>query len=234
MSELKVFSLKKTKSKSEKPNNDHILPSHPARVLFSGPSGSGKTNLIVWLLNNRAAFRNYFHKIYLFSPNVHADDTFDLLDHYDDVLETFDEFDPDELEEQYELHKTFVEVLGKATSPRVLWLFDDMLGESKISNSDIMKKLFVKGRHVNGSVWFSTQSYMNVNRSWRLQLSNIMVFSPDEGEAIRIAKEGRLPNVKSRRLDKIISDATKKRFNFLHIDRKNLQYTHNFDYVYDS
>ena len=54
------------------------LPRIPFRQMILGNSGSGKTNNIVQQITNKNFYRGCFSRIFVFSPSIFIDKTWDI------------------------------------------------------------------------------------------------------------------------------------------------------------
>lgn len=170
-------------------NNAHCIPKHPARVLFNGASGSGKSNLIISMLTKPEFYYNYFDYVFILSPNFDRDDSYRHIDKLiakqqknkkqkHTIFETYERFNDAEMGSLINELAESVEKLPKSKRKKVLFLLDDVLEDKALLNSSFLSLLFTRGRHLNASVWFSTQSYKSTPRKLRLQLTDIILFEP--------------------------------------------------------
>lgn len=164
--------------------NSHILPKHPSRVIFSAPSNSGKTNLIVNMLVRKDMYRDFFKHIIIVSPNLHSDAAYQHIHHYAEQQKKrkkkdrvnfmlYTAFDPAEGEKLLEQIREAVE--AKQKKP-ILILLDDILGDPKLLKSTFLTVLASMGRHYSISLWISVQSYMKVDRTIRLNITDLIQF----------------------------------------------------------
>ena len=164
------------------------IPDHPCRILIIGGSGSGKTNALLNLINNQPDI----DKIYL-----HAKDPYQAkyqylinkcekvgLDHFDDP-KAFIEYSND-MQDVYKNIKDYN--LGKKR--QVLIIFDDMIAD--MINNDklnpIVTELFIRGRKLNISIAFITQSYFKVPKDVKLNSTHFFIMKiPNKRELQQIA-----------------------------------------------
>jgi hypothetical protein len=231
-----VLSIEKleTKKKDEiEPNpNHHIIPKHPARVLINGASGSGKTNMIINLLTKDLFYKGYFNAIYLFSASYFMDDIWQNLKLPENMVN--DGFSESILSKIIKLQEDMIEKYGVDKCPKLLFIFDDCIDDNTYYRSKSLKTLFTRGRHLNASVWFSTQEYVAVPPKLRKQMSDIIVFEPTNNQELdRIASENAY-KLKIKDFSKLIMEVTKKPYSFMVIRKgKNIKpnerYLTNFD-----
>ena len=164
------------------------IPDHPCRILIIGGSGSGKTNALLNLINNQPDI----DKIYL-----HAKDSYKAkyqylinkrekvgLDHFDDP-KAFIEYSND----MQDVYKNIEDYnLGKKR--KVLIIFDDMIADMINNNklNPIVTELFIRGRKLNISIAFITQSYFKVPKNVKLNSTHFLIMKiPNKRELQQIA-----------------------------------------------
>ena len=144
------------------------IPDHPYRILIIGDSGSGKTNALLNLINNQPDI----DKIYLYAKGPY-DAKYQYLinkhekvglDHFDDP-KAFIEYSND----MRDVNKN-IDEYNPRKKRKVLIVFDDMIADM-INNKkldSIVTELFIRGRRLNISIVFITQSYFKVPKDVRL------------------------------------------------------------------
>ena len=145
------------------------IPDHPYRILIIiGGSGSGKINALLNLINNQSDI----DKIYLYAKDPYAAKYQYLihkrekvgLDHFDDP-KAFMEY----LNDMQDIYKN-IEDYDPGKERKILIVFDDMIADM-INNrklNPIVTELFFRGRKLNISIVFITQSYFKVPKDARL------------------------------------------------------------------
>ena len=144
------------------------IPDHPYRILIIGGSGSGKTNALLNLINNQPDI----DKIYLYAKDTYETKYQYLinkrgkveLDHFDDT-KAFMEYSND----MQDVYKN-IEDYNPIKKRKVLIVFDDMIADM-INNKKldpVVTELFIRGRKLNISIVFITQSYFKVPKDVRL------------------------------------------------------------------
>ena len=164
------------------------IPDHPYRILIIGGSGSGKTNALLNLTNNQPDI----DKIYLYTKDPYEIKYQYLinkrekvgLDHFDDH-KYFMEYSND----MHDVYKNIEDYnLGK--KHKVLIVFDDMIADM-INNKKldlIVTELFIRGRKINTSIVFITQSYFKLPKDVRLNSTHFFIMKiPNKRELQQIA-----------------------------------------------
>lgn len=209
----------------------NIIPNHPSRTLFSGASGSGKTSLLMNLLVEKMFYHNYFDMIFIFSPSYHNDDLYRLFESFYEkkdekkakkiktTYQIFHGIDEEVIQEVLDRQTAIITEKGIHKSPRVLFLFDDCIAEKNMKSRALLT-LMTRSRHYNASVWITTQSLMKIDRSYRMQISNLFIFKPTPSEIEKIVDEFRNMHIHPDTLREYISTSTKKRAEFFHINKQ--------------
>jgi hypothetical protein len=222
---LKIEALPKLSKQDIKENiNSHCIPKHPARVLFNGSSGSGKSNLIISMLTRPEFYLNYFDYVFILSPNFDRDDSYRHIDKLiakqqrtkkGTIFQTYEKYDAEEMSQIIAELNEAVEKLPKSKRKRVLFLLDDILEDKALLNSSFLSLLFTRGRHLNASIWFSTQSYKSTPRKLRLQLSDVILFSPRNLSEKKMIYEEFSAGLSPDMFDAIVDMIFSKPFSFL-------------------
>ena len=151
------------------------IPDHLYRILIVGGSRSGKTNTLLNLINNQLNI----DKIYLYAKGPYEAKYQYLinkrekvgLDHFDDP-KAFMEYSND----IQDIYKN-VENYNPGKNRKVLIVFDDMIADM-INNkklNPIVTELFIRGRKLNISIVFITQSYFKVPKDVRLNSTRFFI-----------------------------------------------------------
>ena len=151
------------------------ISDHPYRIPIVGGSGSGKTNALLNLINNQPDIE----KIYLYAKDPYEAKYQYLinkreqvgLDHYDDP-KVFMEYSND----MQDVYKN-VEDYKPRKNRKVLIVFDDMIADM-INNkklNPIVTELFIRGRKLNISIVFITQSYFKVPEDVRINSTRFFI-----------------------------------------------------------
>ena len=151
------------------------IPDHPYRILIIGSSGSGKTNALLNLINNQPDI----DKIYLYAKDPYEKKYQYLinkreevgLDHFNNP-KTFIEYSND----MRDVYKN-IEDYNLGRERKILIVFDDMIADM-INNkklNPIVTELFIRGRKLNISIVFITQSYFKVPKDVRLNSTHFFI-----------------------------------------------------------
>ena len=152
------------------------IPDHPYRIPTVGGSGSGKTNALLNLINNQPNI----DKIYLYAKDPYEEAKYQYLinkrekvglDHFKDPR-AFIEYSND----LQDVHKNIEDYnLGKKR--KIIIVFDNMIAD-RINNkklNPVVTELFIRGRKLNISIVFITQSYFKVSKDVRLNSAHFFI-----------------------------------------------------------
>ena len=138
------------------------IPDHPYRILIIGGSGSGKTNTLLNLINNQPDI----NKIYLYAKDPYKDKYQFLIKRRENIGVKHCNDPKAFIEYSNDMHDFYNKIndynLDKEN--KILIAFDDMIANiinNKKLNS-IITELFIKGRKLNISLAFITQSYFKI------------------------------------------------------------------------
>ena len=197
---------------------------------MNGRTGAGKTTLLANLITKKQFHKNSFDRIFLVSPTGESDDIqTDLGIPKDDVIT-----DPDEAPE-------FIQILmdsqteqiaehGAHRAPKYCLIYDDCIGYRDLLVNPVVQKSFYACRHFNFTTFMLTQSFTKVPRACRLQARSIFYFAGSNSEADLMADEFAPPGYNRKAFKKLLGDATREGYDFLHIqlrERPESRYRHN-------
>ena len=151
------------------------IPDHPYRILIIGGSGTGKTNALLNLINNQQDI----DKIYLYAKDPYEDKYQYLINkresvglkHFNDP-KAFVEYSND----MQDVYKN-INYYNPNKENKILIVFDDMIADminNKKLNS-IVTELFIRGRKLNISLVFITQSYFKVPKDVKLNTTHFFI-----------------------------------------------------------
>ena len=220
-----------------------LIPNHPFRLAVVGPSTAGKTTFVINLLTNRHFYRDFFDVVIVISPNVH-DEQWDVVrSALKDRFHGFDDFNTDsksKIDELIAHNQAVVIEEGMRFAPRMVIVWDDMVNDKKVVNSQTLADANTRGRHANCSNIFCAQFLNGFPLKLRKQLSNVIFFdSANEKEIKCLMEEFGHNKLSSHEFNKMVEYATKKQdpneYPFLHINmqepNKNERYRRKFQEV---
>ena len=164
------------------------IPDNPYRILIIGGSGSGKTNVLLNLINTQPDI----DKIYLYTKDPYEDKYQFSINKRESIgLKHF--IDPKAfIEYSNDMHNVYENInnYNPDKENKILIVFDDMIADminNKKLNS-IVTELFIRGRKLNVSIVFSTQSYFKVPKEVRLNTTHFFIMKiPNKIELQQIA-----------------------------------------------
>ena len=154
--------------KEHNPNWPEI-PDLPYRILIVGGSGSGRTNELLNLINHEPDI----DKIYLYAEDTYEAKYKLLIDKRETTgLKAF-------IKNSNDINNIYknIEEYNSNRKQKILIVFDNMIADmvsNKILNS-IVTELFIRGRKLNISLLFVTQSYFTVPKNIRLNSTHYFV-----------------------------------------------------------
>ena len=175
-------------NKTEHNKNWPYIPDHPYRILIIGGSGSGKTNLLLNLIENQPEI----DKIYLYAKDPYEAKYQYLInirekigiDHHDNP-KAYIEYSND----MHDVYKNIIEY-NPGKENKILIVFDDLIADminSKKLNS-LVSELFIRGRKLNISIVFITQSYFKVPKDVRLNTTHFSIVKIPNRVRVRVKK----------------------------------------------
>ena len=151
------------------------IPDHPYRILIIRGSGSGKINVLLNLIENQPDI----DKIYLYAKDPYEAKYQYLINIREKVglkrfhnPEAFIEYSSD----MHDVYKN-INYYNPGKENKMLIVFDDMIADmiqNKKLNS-IVTELLIRGRKLNISLVFITQSHFKVPKDVRLNTSHFFV-----------------------------------------------------------
>ena len=164
------------------------IPDHPYRILIIGGSGLGKPNALLNLINNQPDI----NKIYLYAKDPYEKKYQYLINkrenvginHFNDP-KAFMEYSND----MQDVYKN-IEDYDPIKKRKVLIIFDDMISDMINNNklNPIVTESFIRGRKLNISIIFITQSYFKVPKDVRLNSTHFFIMKiPNKRELQQIA-----------------------------------------------
>ena len=161
------------------------IPDHPYRILIIDGSGSGKTNALLNIINDQPDI----DKIYLYAEDPYETKYQYLINKREKV--GLDYFDHPKAFMEYsndmqDVHKN-IDDYNPRKIRKLLIAFDDMIAEM-INNKkldSIVTELFIRGKKLNISIFFITQSYFKVPKDVRLNSTHFFIMKISNKRELR-------------------------------------------------
>ena len=203
------------KNKTEHNQKRLYIPDHPYRKLIIGGSGSGKTNALLNLINNQLDI----DKIYLYAKDLHEAKYQFLINKRESAgLNRFNE--PKafiEYSDDMQDAQKNIDEYNTDKEHKILIVFDDTIADminNKKLNS-VVTELFIRGRKLNISLVFITQSYLKVPKDVRLNSTHFFIMKiPNKRELQQIALN-HSSDINSKDFIKIYKKYTAEPYSFL-------------------
>ena len=179
----------KTASYSCKQPNFDFMGSLPTRSILLGPSGTGKTTVMANLLLNH--YRGCFQRIYIWSPTLGVDRTWDIIKTYCEKelhqVESkhekyyYDSYSPEDMSKVIDTQFRVVEYMKNQKYKQIYSIciiVDDFADTPTFvrNQNSLLTSLFIKGRHGYISTLVSTQKFRCLSPIIRSQITECYVF----------------------------------------------------------
>ena len=198
----------------QNPKWPYILD-HPYRVIIIGSSGSGKTSALLNLINNQT----YIDKIYLYAKDPYEAKYQYLinkrekvgLDHFKDPR-AFIEYSND----MQDVYKN-IEDYNPGKKRKILIVLDDMIAD-RINNkklNPVVTELFLRGRKLNISIVFITQSYFKVPKDVRLNSTHLFIRKIPNKRELELIALNHSSDIDFKDFMKIYKKCTAEQYSFL-------------------
>ena len=194
--------------------NCPYIPDHPYRILIVGGSGSGTTNALLNLIDNQPDI----DKIYLYAKDPYEDKYQFLINKRESIgLKHFNDSKAF-IEYSNVMHDVYKNTNHyNPKENKILIVFDDMIVDM-INNqklNSIVAELFIRGRKLNISFVFITQSYFKFPKDVRLNTTHFLIMKiPNKRELRQIAKN-RSSDINTKDFINIYKKCTDKPYSFL-------------------
>jgi hypothetical protein len=229
--DLEIKPLNITEYTCKQSKSKHVMKI-PFRQMVLGSSGMGKTNNIIHQITNKNFYRNCFSRIFVFSPSINIDKSWDILKDYqksilhadDDENLYFEDYNEQDLQNiidtQYKIITHLKDVLKKKVMFSILIVIDDHADNGNMvhNNNNILSSLFIRGRHNFISCIISSQKYVAVANIIRCNLSAIIIFRLKTLAELTMVLNEFSALIDKKLLLEIYNKCTAEKFNFLYIN----------------
>ena len=205
-------------NKTKHNKNWPYIPDHPYRILIIGGSGSGKTNLLLNLIENQPDI----DKIYLYAKDPYEAKYQYLIkicekvgiDHHNDPRAY--------IEYSNNIHDVYknINYYNPDKEKKILIVFDDMISDM-IHNKNldsIVTELFIRGRKLNISLVFITQSYFKVPKVVRLNTTHFFIVKIRNKRGLQQIATNHSSDISTKDFINIYGECTFEPYSFLVID----------------
>ena len=201
----------------------------PTRSVLLAPSGGGKTILLQNLVLK--VYRGCFERIFIFSPSIMVDSTWDPVKEYIeqemDAHETeddkfyFDSYQPEALENIINTQNKIIKHMkakNKKKLYQILILIDDFADNPEFSrHSKLLHSLYTRARHSMISTITATQKFSAISPIIRVNATELYVFRlRNQNDLDRFLEEVSAV-LDKKTLLKIYQECTKEPFSFLYV-----------------
>jgi len=192
-----------------------------SRILIVGASGSGKTNTLAqYLMNSNNTF-NTIHVCYKDTEPIYQA----MGDQLKDKIKFYT--NPADIPPLKDIRK---DNKGKQNeTDNILLIIDDWVNEAhKFPN---LGDIFIRGRKFITTI-FITQSYFKVPKTWRSQLTYIILLKLSSDKDLRLVLSDYSLGLDINELQQMYKKSTAEKFHFFKLDINasdaNKKYSHNF------
>ena len=229
MDKAPVITPVKVKEYEVKQSKYHQCGKLPVRSVILGPSGSGKGILLQNMILD--IYKNCFERIYIFSPSIHVDHTWEPVKEYikktmpskDDEPECYyDHYDPESLEKIIDTQKKIIEFQKQKKETKrlfqILIIIDDFADDASFSRqSKLLHALFTRGRHSQISTIVATQKFTALHPIIRVNASELFVFRLRNYSDLQTFLDEVSALVDKKALLEMYNLATEQPFSFLYV-----------------
>ena len=177
----------KVKEFTSKQSKFEVVSKLPLRDIILGPSGAGKGILISNMILK--IYKDCFDRIYIFSPSIDVDKTWDPVKDYIEKSQKvdpkkeqiyFDHYDHEALTNIIETQHKVAEHMKQQNHTKIfqiLIVIDDFADDPSFArHSKLLHALFTRGRHSMISTIVSTQKYRSISTIVRVNATNLYIF----------------------------------------------------------
>jgi len=134
-------------------------------------------------------YKDCFNRIYIFSPSINVDHTWQPVKRYleeelklfenDKEMFYYDKFDVEALTKIIDTQHKIIQYLkrnGKSSLFSILVIIDDFADNHTVSHHPLINSLFTRGRHNSISTIVSTQKFRAISNIIRVSATELYVF----------------------------------------------------------
>ena len=229
MTEIPIIKPVKLKEYNVKQSKYSMVGKLPTRALLVGPSGSGKGILLSNMILD--IYRDCFSRIYIFSPSINVDMTWEpvkdyinkqmKVKHTDEEPIYFSEYDPDALENIINTQHKIITYMKKQDHHKlyqILIIIDDFADHEQFSRrSKLLNQLYIRGRHNMISTITSTQKFRAIGNIIRINITELYVFRLRNSQDLEAFLEEVSALADKKTLMDIYNLATSEDYSFLYV-----------------
>ena len=201
----------------------------PVRSILLAPSGGGKGVLLQNMILD--IYRNCFERVYIFSPSIHVDQTWEPVKEYlakhvnlkdDEPVLYYDNYDPESLEKIIDTQRKITEFLKSKKETKklfqILIIIDDHADDPVFSRkSTLLHSLFTRGRHSGISTIVSTQKFASLHPIIRVNATELFVFRLRNYQDLNMFLDEISALIDKKSLMELYNLATSEAFSFLYV-----------------
>ena len=219
----------KVKEFEVKQSKYHQCGKLPIRSILLGPSGAGKGILLQNMILD--IYRGCFERVYIFSPSIHVDKTWEPVKEYlnktinlskNEPPLFYDTNDQESLEKIIDTQRKVTEHLKSKKDTKklfqILIVIDDWADSPDFSRkSQLLHALFTRGRHSGISTIVSTQKFTALHPIIRVNATELYVFRLRNYRDLESFVEEVSALIDKKSLMEIYNLATAEPYSFLYV-----------------
>lgn len=121
--------------------------------------------------------------------------------------------------------RTIIQRYKKENADHILLIYDDCISAKKFFNSETVQKMLFNSRHYKISIIITSQSYRNLPKCLRLNMSQLILFTTSNHKELQIIYEENSSSLGFKQFEKVFREICDRPFNALIINYQNpIQY----------